>query len=109
MDNEEQLRELIRESLIDEGVMDWLFSRWRKGGSWKGNKLAGKEVGIIGQFIEELERIYKAVGQLQNAYPRKSKLIRGNLLRAVRDLEDLLISIERGRSEKDIDERYPVE
>ncbi len=108
MDNKEKLEELIRETLVEEGVMDWLFSRWRKGGSWKGNKLSGKETGVVGQFIEELEKIHKAMGALQQSYPRKSKLIKANLLRAIRDLEDLLISIERGRSEKDIDEKYPI-
>lgn len=108
MNNEDKLRELIRESIMEEGIMDWLFSRWRKSGAWKGNSLSGKESGVIGEFIESLEAIYKAVGELQQAYPRKSKLIRGNLLRAIRDLEDLLISIERGRSEKDVDEKYPI-
>lgn len=106
---EQQLIELIHESLIEEKVMDWFFSRWRKGRTWKGSRLSGKETGVIRKYIEELEIVYRAIGQLNNSHPRKSKLIRGNLLRAIRDLEDLLISIETGRSEKDIDNRYPVD
>lgn len=102
MNNEDRLRELIRGSIMEEGIMDRLFSRWRKGGSWKGNGISGKESGLIGEFIRNLETIHKSVGELQGTFPRKAKLIRGNLVRCIRDLEDLLISIERGRSEKDM-------
>lgn len=102
MNNEDRLRMFIRESIFEEGIMDRLFSRWRKNGAWKGNNLSGKDSSAIGEFIRSLETIHKAVGQLQQQFPRKSKLIRGNLIRIIRDLEDLSISIERGRSEKDI-------
>lgn len=99
---EDKLRELIRESLIEEGVMDWLFSRWRKDGSWKGEKGIKRSTHELDNYISSIEQIYKSVGSLNNDFPRKAKLIRGNLLRVIRDLEDLLVSIERGRSERDV-------
>lgn len=104
MENEEQLRHFISETLIEEGVLDWLFSRWRKNGKWKGNKYAAKEGKVLGGFVANLEQIYRSIGELHNEHPRKTKLIRGNLLRAIRDIEDLLIAIERGRTERDLED-----
>jgi hypothetical protein len=106
----QSLRELLEDEsfIMGEGIFDWLFKRWRKGGTWKGNKYGEKQGTMIEVFIKNLEEIYRSMGPMHSEYPRKTKLIRANLLRAIRDMEDLLISVERGRTEKDVDDEFPI-
>lgn len=86
--------------LMEEGVFDFLFKRWRQDGAWKGGALGKKQAGKMEKLIVALEEVHKAVGPFYSEFPRKTKLIRGNVQRAISDLEDIMFSIQRGRTEK---------
>lgn len=98
MDAEDQLRELIRESIIEEGIMDWLFSRWRKGGRFLGT--SGQGAGYIEDAQNQLKNIYAAMGKLHKGYPRATKRVRDNVKRVILDLEHINTLIGKGVDEK---------
>jgi hypothetical protein len=95
--SEEALREFIRESFLGEGIMDKLFSRWRKGGKWLGSKGGGKLQGLQAQ----MQSIYNLVGDFKVDYPRASKRIRDNVRRIFLDIEHVNSMLSKGVGEKD--------
>lgn len=100
MENEQDiLRKFIKESLIEEGVMDWLFSRWRKGGHWKGNRTKG-DIGILKGLQADLQTVYSTIDSLRSDYPRATKRIRDNVRRIILDLEHINSLISQGIDEK---------
>lgn len=88
----------LLEELIEEGIMDWLFSRWRRGGRWKGG--GGASGGELQDLQKTLQAMYGSMGPLQKSFPQATRRIRGNIRRIMVDLENINMLISKGVDEK---------
>jgi len=88
VNKEEALRKIIRESIIDEGFIDWIRSKW-KGDS-----------GNLESAQRELKQIYSSIDPLRKDFPRATKRIRENIRRAILDLEHINTLMSKGIDEK---------
>lgn len=100
--NEIILREYVRNSLeeqgiIEEGILDWLFKRWRRGGGWKGAMKGGH---YLNDVKNQLQNLYGAMGKLRKDYPVATRRVRNNIKRIMLDVEHLDTLISKGMTEK---------
>lgn len=109
MNNDDQLRELIRESIVEEGIMDTLFSRWRKNGKWKGHAGRFTEFGQFSDIAKRLTDIYSELEGLSDSFPTASRRLKGNIKRILLDIENLNAMVARGQTEKSFfDKKYEL-
>lgn len=88
MKNEQELREVIREQILEEGFLDWI------------RRLVtphGKDIKAIHNAQQVVEEVYDSLAEFYESHPRRVAQIRRHLESALDAMDSLVVSIEHPR------------